>query len=138
MSKDILNKNDATTTKSGLKYFLQIEGVGKVIDSGRIVIQHYTVWLSNGDKIDSLRDRNQPFVSVHPTEKFIKGMNEALSLMGVGDRGKSIMPYYLAYGEKGEYFYRLQPAYESIYFRICVIFTILYFSITNLKRLTII
>lgn len=92
---------DTITTKSGLKYFLTKHGNGKDIDSGSIVVQHYTVWLSNGDKLDSSRDLNSPFAYEHP--KLIKGTNEALSLMKVGDRGIFIMPYYLAYGEKGDH-----------------------------------
>ena len=94
-------ENDTITTKSGLKYYFTHRGEGVAIDSGKIAIQHYTVWLSNGDKLDSSRDRNEPLGSEHPTTGLIKGMNEAISLMHVGDRGIFIMPYQLAYGEKG-------------------------------------
>jgi len=92
---------DTLTTKSGLKYFLTHKGNGKAIDSGTVVIQHYTLWLSNGDKLDSSRDRDQPFAIEYPSDRVIEGTNEAISLMKVGDRGIFIMPYHLAYGEKG-------------------------------------
>ena len=92
---------DTLTTKSGLKYFLTHQGAGQAIDSGMVVIQHYTLWLSNGDKLDSSRDRDQPFVIEFPSNRIISGTNEAMSLMKVGDRGIFIMPYHLAYGEKG-------------------------------------
>lgn len=95
-------KNDTITTKSGLKYFLTHKGNGKAIDSGSIAIQHYTVWLSNGEKLDSSRDINEPFASEFPSKGIIKGSNEALSILKIGDRGIFIMPYYLAYGEKGD------------------------------------
>ena len=94
--------NDTITTKSGLNYYFTHKGEGTKIDSGTVVIQHYTVWLSNGDKLDSSRDRNEPFGFEHPSDRLIKGTNEALSLMRVGDRGIFMMPYYLAYGEKGD------------------------------------
>ncbi|MDT0621496.1 FKBP-type peptidyl-prolyl cis-trans isomerase [Croceitalea vernalis] len=93
---------DTITTKSGLKYFLTQEGNGKAIDSGSIAIQHYTVWLSNGEKLDSSRDVNEPFAYEYPSDNLIKGTNEALSILKIGDRGIFIMPYYLAYGEKGD------------------------------------
>ncbi len=93
--------NDTITTKSGLKYFLTKQGNGNAIDSGLVVVQHYTVWLSNGEKLESSRDKNTPVGFEYPSDKIIKGTNEAISLMKVGDRGKFIMPYYLAYGEKG-------------------------------------
>lgn len=93
---------DTITTKSGLKYFLTHEGNGKAIDSGSIAIQHYTIWLSNGEKLESSRDNNKPFGFEHPSDRVIKGSNEALSILKVGDRGIFIMPYYLAYGEKGD------------------------------------
>ncbi len=92
---------DTLTTKTGLKYFLTHQGNSQAIDSGMVVIQHYTLWLSNGDKLDSSRDRDQPFVIEYPSERVIAGTNEAMSLMKVGDRGIFIMPYHLAYGEKG-------------------------------------
>jgi len=90
---------DTITTKSGLKYFLTKQGNGKAVDTNHVVIQHYTVWLSNGDVLDSSRDRNNYFAS--KLDELIKGYTEALSIMKVGDRGIFILPYYLAYGEKG-------------------------------------
>ncbi|OUR90348.1 hypothetical protein A9Q87_13735 [Flavobacteriales bacterium 34_180_T64] len=94
-------ETDTITTKSGLKYYFTHRGEGTAIDSGKVAIQHYTVWLSNGEKLDSSRDKNEPLASEHPTTGLIKGMNEAISLMKIGDRGIFIMPYQLAYGEKG-------------------------------------
>lgn len=95
-------KNDTITTKSGLKYFITHKGNGKAIDSGTIAIQHYILYLSNGKKLESSRDDNLPFAHEHPSDGVIKGTNEALSILKVGDRGVFIMPYYLAYGEAGD------------------------------------
>tara|TARA_B100000497_G_scaffold122714_1_gene154201 strand:+ start:1377 stop:2156 length:780 start_codon:yes stop_codon:yes gene_type:complete len=90
------------TTESGLKYFITQRGDGVKIDSGSVVIQHYILWLSNGERLESSRDLNEPFGAVFPSEGIIKGTNEAISLMNVGDRGIFLMPYYLAYGEEGD------------------------------------
>lgn len=91
-----------TTTESGLKYFITQRGDGVKIDSGSVVIQHYILWLSNGERLESSRDLNKPFGAVFPSKGIIKGSNEAISLMNVGDRGIFLMPYYLAYGEEGD------------------------------------
>lgn len=93
---------DTITTASGLKYFITHRSDGVAIDSGMVVLQHYTVWLTNGDTLDSSRPRKTPFVSEHPSTELIKGTNEVLSLMKVGDRGIFILPPHIAYGEKGK------------------------------------
>lgn len=51
-------------------------------------------------KLDSSRDVNELFAYEHPSGNLIKGTNEALSILKIGDRGIFIMPYYLAYAEK--------------------------------------
>ncbi len=112
---------DFTTTESGLKYFLTQKGDGVEIDSGSIVIQHYTVWLSNGKMLDSSREPNWPFASEFPSDGIIKGSNEAISIMNIGDRGIFIMPYYLAYGEKGD---SEIPPKETLIFDIEIIKTV--------------
>lgn len=111
---------DTITTTSGLKYFLTQKGEGRAIDSGAIAIQHYTLWLSNGEKLDSSRDREGTFASEYPSKNLIKGYNEALSILKVGDRGIFIMPYYLAYGEKGG---AGIPAKETLMFDIEILAT---------------
>lgn len=112
--------NDTITTKSGLKYFLTQKGNGKAIDSGSIAIQHYTVWLSNGEKLNSSRDINQPFAYEHPSDNLIDGTNEALSILKIGDMGIFIMPYYLDYGEEVD---SEVPPKESLTFDIEVLGT---------------
>ncbi|TVZ59185.1 uncharacterized protein DUF3471 [Flavobacteriaceae bacterium MAR_2010_105] len=96
------HSKDTITTASGLKYFFTQRGDGVAIDSGTVVFQHYTVWLTNGDTLDSSRPRKTPFVSEHPSTELIKGTNEVLSLMKVGDRGIFILPPHIAYGENGK------------------------------------
>lgn len=98
----IAQPRDTITTKSGLKYFITHRSGAPPVDSGIVIFQHYTLWLSNGDKVQSSRDGGEPFVYEHPSNDVIKGSNELLALMGVGDRGIFIMPPYLAYGEKGK------------------------------------
>ena len=62
---------------------------------------HYTGYLLNGKIFDSSRDRNQPFEFTVGQGAVIKGWDEALQLMDVGDKLKVIIPYQLGYGENG-------------------------------------
>jgi len=94
-------QTDTVTTSSGLKYFITHKGSGPAIIPGQLAICHYILTLTNGTKIDASRDRGAPFAVPVPSTQVIKGFNEALSLLHIGDRGIFILPYYLAYGEKG-------------------------------------
>jgi FKBP-type peptidyl-prolyl cis-trans isomerase len=94
-------KNDTITTASGLKYFFITHGNGPAIIPGQLVIVDYILTLTDGTKIDATADRGVPFAVPIPSSHVIKGWNEALQLMHVGDRGIFILPYDIAYGEKG-------------------------------------
>jgi tetratricopeptide (TPR) repeat protein len=92
---------DTLTTKSGLKYYYLQRGNGPAVQPNCVVIRHYTVSLADGTKIESSRDKGKPFAWEHPSSEMIRGNNEALSLMKIGDRAVFIVPYNLAYGKKG-------------------------------------
>jgi tetratricopeptide (TPR) repeat protein len=95
-------KNDTITTASGLKYFLTQKGSGPAIVPGQLAICDYILTLTDGTKIDASRDRGTHFAVPVPSTQVIKGFNEALALMHIGDRGIFTLPYYLAYGEGGK------------------------------------
>ncbi|HWT35887.1 MAG TPA: FKBP-type peptidyl-prolyl cis-trans isomerase, partial [Paraburkholderia sp.] len=52
------------TTDSGLKYEDLKEGTGAEAKAGQTVSVHYTGWLTDGQKFDSSKDRNDPFAFV--------------------------------------------------------------------------
>ena len=89
------------TTPSGLKYVELKEGTGATPKPGQTVVVHYTGTLENGEKFDSSRDRGQPFSFKVGTGQVIKGWDEALSTMKVGERRKLIIPPELGYGARG-------------------------------------
>ena len=53
-----------TTTASGLKIEELTEGTGAEAQAGQTVSVHYTGWLTDGQKFDSSKDRNDPFAFV--------------------------------------------------------------------------
>jgi FKBP-type peptidyl-prolyl cis-trans isomerase FkpA len=61
------------TTESGLKYEDIVEGTGAEAVAGKTVSVHYTGWLTDGQKFDSSKDRNDPFAFVLGGGMVIKG-----------------------------------------------------------------
>ncbi len=94
-------KTDTITTASGLKYFFTKKGSGPAVPPGQLAICDYILTLTNGTKIDASRDRGVPFAVPVPSHQVIKGFNEALTLLHVGDRGIFILPSNIAYGDNG-------------------------------------
>lgn len=93
---------DTLTTKSGLKYIIVEKGDGKKVKVGKDNAQvHYTGYLTNGQMFDSSVKRKQPFKFEVGAGQVIKGWDEGVALMQVGDKFRFIIPYDLAYGEAG-------------------------------------
>ena len=90
----------AQTTASGLVYNVTQEGTGEQAKAGDIVRVHYTGKLLNGKKFDSSYDRNQPFEFSLGAGQVIKGWDEGIALMKVGEKATLIIPSNLGYGER--------------------------------------
>jgi peptidyl-prolyl cis-trans isomerase A (cyclophilin A) len=101
--KELMAKDypKATQTKSGLMYIIEKKGDGNFPSVGQTVEVHYTGYLTNGDKFDSSKDRDQPLVFPLGQGRVIKGWDEGIGLIDVGGKIKLIIPYWLAYGEQG-------------------------------------
>lgn len=95
------SKPKTITTPSGLKYTVLKAGKGNPPKKGQVVLVHYTGTLTNGKKFDSSRDRGQPFSFTVGEGQVIKGWDEALSTMKVGERRKLMIPPQLGYGAVG-------------------------------------
>lgn len=88
------------TTESGLMFYdIKVgDGPQPAGPSSRVNV-HYTGYLVDGKKFDSSVDRGQPIT--FRLNGVIAGWTEGVSSMKVGGRRKLIIPFDLAYGEKG-------------------------------------
>ena len=100
-SEESMDLSNATTTDSGLKYIVVKEGDGASPQTGENVTVHYTGTLEDGSKFDSSRDRNRPFSFKLGVGKVIKGWDEGVAEMKVGERRTLIIPPELGYGARG-------------------------------------
>ena len=94
-----------TTTASGLQYEDTVVGTGADAAPGRNVTVHYTGWLydggERGDKFDSSKDRDEPFIFPLGAGMVIKGWDEGVQGMKVGGTRVLVIPSTLGYGARG-------------------------------------
>lgn len=89
------------TTDSGLQYEEITVGEGEVAQAGQFVTVHYTGWLTDGQKFDSSKDRNDPFQFKLGGGMVIRGWDEGVQGMKVGGVRKLTIPPELGYGPRG-------------------------------------
>jgi FKBP-type peptidyl-prolyl cis-trans isomerase FkpA len=90
-----------TTTASGLIIEDLVVGQGETAQAGSRVKVHYTGWLTNGQKFDSSKDRDDPFDFPLGRGYVIPGWDEGVAGMRVGGSRKLTIPPHLGYGEHG-------------------------------------
>ncbi len=90
-----------TTTASGLVIEELVSGSGDEAVPGKLVVVHYTGWLTDGTKFDSSHDRNDPFVFPLAQRYVISGWDEGVQGMRVGGKRKLTIPPELGYGARG-------------------------------------
>jgi peptidylprolyl isomerase len=91
----------AITTPSGLTYLITKKGTGRQLKAGDTVILNYTGMLTDGRTFDSSHDRKQPLEFKLGAGKVIKGYDEGLAKLRVGDHAILVIPGKLAYGPRG-------------------------------------
>lgn len=77
---------------------------------------HYIGYLANNKIFDSSRERDQPFRFVLGKGQVIKGWEETVSKMSIGQRIKLICPPEYGYGKRG--FPGVIPPDATLYFDI--------------------
>jgi len=68
---------------------------------GQTVVVHYTGTLENGQKFDSSRDRGQPFKFKIGVGQVIKGWDEGVAQMSIGEQAKLTISSDYGYGAAG-------------------------------------
>jgi FKBP-type peptidyl-prolyl cis-trans isomerase FkpA len=92
---------EVKTTKSGVKYETIKPGSGAEAKAGQNVTVHYVGKLDSGKQFDSSRDRGKPLVTPIGVGSVIKGWDEAVPGMKVGEVRKMTIPPNAGYGALG-------------------------------------
>ncbi len=106
------------TTASGLKYITTKPGSGASPKKGQNVTVQYTGWLADNKgepttQFDSSKDRG-PFTFTIGMGHVIKGWDEGVATMKVGEKRRLIIPSNLGYGARGAG--RLIPPHATLIF----------------------
>lgn len=98
----------ATDTPAGLEIRTLKNGYGKPAEAGDYVTVHYTGWLydetqpdNRGQKFDSSLDRDQKFSFELGAGRVIRGWDEGVEGMLIGEVRELTIAPELAYGERG-------------------------------------
>ena len=92
---------NARTTASGLIIANEVEGTGMEAIVGKTVSVHYTGRLMDGTVFDSSIERGDPIDFPLGAGRVIKGWDEGIAELKVGGKATFIIPFHLAYGERG-------------------------------------
>ena len=86
----------------GVQIEVKKPGDGKTYPkTGQTVVVHYTGTLTNGKKFDSSRDRGRPFKFKIGMGQVIRGWDEGVAKMSVGENSILTCSPDYAYGERG-------------------------------------
>lgn len=88
-------------TESGITITdIRLNDNGREAVNGNKVEVHYVGTLTDGTKFDSSRDRNSTFKFTLGKGEVIKGWDEGVNGMRIGDIRKLVIPPQLAYGDR--------------------------------------
>lgn len=99
--KPAANSSAVTTTPSGLIYIITKRSTGRTPRPGETVVVNYTGLLTNGVKFDSSLDRGQPYKFKLGAGRVIKGWDEGIEKLRVGEQATLVIPPLLGYGANG-------------------------------------
>lgn len=92
--------NKTYKTESGLQYKFTELGSGERAKNGDKVSVHYVGTLTDGKEFDNSRKNGFPISFVLGSGKVIKGWDEGIALLNVGDKAVLTIPSELGYGSR--------------------------------------
>ena len=98
-----LTSAEVKETESGLgvEYISKPDACDKVARNGDMLSMHYVGTLESGAKFDSSYDRSEPFKFQIGVGQVIKGWEEGVLGMCIGEKRRLIVPPELGYGDQG-------------------------------------
>ena len=99
---------DTIQITDGLSAKILQEGEGEPAQAGQIAVVHYTGWLydesaenNRGDKFDSSVDRDKPFSFMLGGGRVIKGWDQGVVGMKMGEQRELTIAPEMGYGDRG-------------------------------------
>ena len=89
-------------TETGLKYIIHKAGEGERAKIGNLVVVNYRGRLVDSTEFDNSFKRGKPFRFELGAGRVIKGWDEGIALLNVGDSATLTIPSNLGYGPKGQ------------------------------------
>ena len=101
-----VNIASMTKTSTGLYYKNKVVGTGAAAQKGDSVQIHYTLWLTNGTKVESSKDRTPPtpiriLLGDTSLNRVIAGFEEGTIGMQPGGVRQLVVPPHLGWGTQG-------------------------------------
>ena len=90
-----------TESGLGIEYISKPDTCDRLARNGDLLEMHYTGTLEDGKKFDSSYDRSEPFKFQIGVGQVIKGWEQGVVGMCVGEKRRLIVPPTLGYGDQG-------------------------------------
>lgn len=96
------NAVEKQVTDNGLEYYIHEEGSGPQAKPGdNVQVHYYGYFRKSGERFDDSYSRGQPFSFTLGQGQVIPGWDQGLTLLKEGSKATLVIPYMLAYGERG-------------------------------------
>ena len=105
-------------TESGLYYKFETDNEGATPTQGSTARVKFNAKIMNGNELGSSEKLGDYYDIVYGQGTVLRGLEEGIGMMSVGDKAQFVLPYSLAYGENP---YGLIPAYSNLIFDVVML-----------------